>query len=932
MTVLLVLLALAVLAVFGLAPAWLLLPRDSSGHRILLLPVLGLCAVVLIAGVLASVGLTGRGIALLALLLGGASAVSVLLRPILARRPRRCSSTPAGLSWADELYGAAPVLLIGIASMGLIAWPSFAVGHLDYWGLANPDQAYYMHVVERLESHSIGGAVQQDPRAQHRSPGTSAVLGVLYLLHVLSALTGIPAKFLFGQACATMVCLAPVSIYYLAAHGFALSRRVALTIAVASAPGSLVANAFYLSALGSLTVVVIAPVGLAFLLQYLRRPGWRWSVATAVAVAAMYYCYYPGAAVMGIVFAFLVLWKLVRGAISPRQLAPLVSCIAVLTPAVFFSQFTAILSQLYREALSSRLAADPSNEILMFFALTLTEQVVPFFWGLKLPHAAPGLWADPAVSFGILFSFGGVLFVILAAAVFTRAGGLGGEYAVTLAASLLPLVAYTLGRNGYGVFKLVGWIHPVMLAGFGAAVLGLSRVLAARGWRPLAVVPLAFGGGYMLLNFQQTIRMGIVCHESRGGTVHNAPSFRLKAFRDLAEVERVWGASGLDVAVPDPVIQRWMVPFLASPKHQFFPIIDLEVDDSDSAPARKRLRDAEAGFHGGMVLHLAGDQARSGTPCRPAWANGNFAVTDTRSCENLMVLGSGWYRTERHPTSRIPWQRDFRWLRRRGEILVFNPSPSPQCLVLTLVAGYGNQSPCRTVRLFLNGRQFDEIRFCAYARVASRAFVAPRPWSRIELEVVERAAPLPREHFALWNRWVPSDPRLLNVALAELSISDERVAESDLPTAVDLTDPEQFRRAQVSGIFPDRWIGSEATIKLALRDGAGRVEIRGFLPSVEGLKFPCQIALEVNGVPVGVREVPHPGSFALHFPLYPAVGSKLDRPAALTLLVRPAATFSAGDGRQKRNLSVLVDRIGITAATPPAGARQKASHVRRRNN
>src|SRR5437016_933764 len=140
------------LALCGIVPALTLLPGDPRGHRVLLLPFLGLCFGILATYSLAAFGLTGQTIALTTLVVFPLAAISLAASWRLVKWEWITSSRIR----REELKGAIAPLLSGATTVLLIAWPLLYKGYAEYWGFANPDQPFYMTILKYLHTHSFG--------------------------------------------------------------------------------------------------------------------------------------------------------------------------------------------------------------------------------------------------------------------------------------------------------------------------------------------------------------------------------------------------------------------------------------------------------------------------------------------------------------------------------------------------------------------------------------------------------------------------------------------------------------------------------------------------------------------------------------------------------------------------------------------------------
>jgi hypothetical protein len=356
------------------------------------------------------------------------------------------------------------------------------------------------------------------------------------------------------------------------------------------------------------------------------------------------------------------------------------------------------------------------------------------------------------------------------------------------------------------------------------------------------------------------------------------------------------------VALPDPAAQRWLIPFFRSSTAWFFPRVDLNV--ADSSPRRER-----APLPASYLLHWkdAGQDVVVHPSLPAVWQNRAFALTPLAACRDFTTFGAGWYRKEDLPASPLEWQRRFRWLRKRGEMLILNPTPRPKRLLVSMAAGAGNPSPVRHVEFFLNGERFDQARFSGQTRTLTRPFTASGPWSQIEIAVREDAAPQPRR-FALWNRWVPHDARRLNLAVSELTLLDAGQEDSLLETALEFGPGKQMA-GLVEGIYGDGWAGGAAEMILRVPPAVAAVEISGLLPRVTTLRYPYPMSLSINGAALSPGRIAQPGDFHLTVP----VGDlKLKAGQAARLRLGPLPTFHPaplhGDARA---LSVSLRRVAL---------------------
>jgi hypothetical protein len=878
----------------------LLLFRRPSPYRIAAIPVVGICSGVVFTLLLARFGLTGKDIAVTALLF---FCVCNLLGCWLER-----PSTA-------EIISYLPVALCCLSAVTIAAWPLARMGYSNYWGFANPDHALYISLIDYLQTHSFGVAPGWFRGSFYTLSGenisvvsydSSVILGISYFVSMLSLVTRAPVSLLFGVTTAAVACIVPASSFLLCSLGLQLPRRVSLTAAALTACSSLVAYTFYLHSLGAMTVIAILPVGIAFVLDYFRNPRWEKLPVTTLVFGGAYFDYFPGFAILGLATAAIAFWTLFtrKSRIGPVFLLGgfIVACVLALSPV----HAVTIFRRLLYESSFSGSQFSKTNELLVTFALVLTERGLPFFWGLWLPYGGDvaffkngvaQLYAGLAVSAALFLSFG--------LAAWRSLAGISREYICGVAALLGLIVLYTVtGNGGYGAFKIVAWIHPLVIVALAASTVGSWHWLRVHRHRSLSLLPMLVLAGYATLNIVNAIHLG---RESIGGvnaTLNNAPRLQLKDFRELQGVADKWGNAGIIVALPDSVAQNWLIPFFRHSITQFFPQIHLNVEDSSPRLSRNPPM-------GEYVLHWIDDsQELEGLPVTATvWRNDKFGLTPLTSLHEALVFGRGWYRKEGMGNSSFEWQHHLRWLRKRGELLILNPSPTPKRALMNLIAGYSSSSPARHIDIYLNGEKFDEIVFFAQTRVLTRPFTAPGPWSQLEFVVHEDAVPQPREH-ALWNRWVPVDSRSLNVAVSAVSLIDSDQADALVNASIDFQ-PGHPNDGLMNGVFPDGWIGESADVFLRVPPNVRTLEIAGTVPGVSSFAFPYQATLSLDGEHIQGVRIAGPGDFRLQIPLG---DTSLVPGRPVHLMVGPLSTFTGrtlGINNDPRELSLKLNRIAL---------------------
>jgi hypothetical protein len=368
-------------------------------------------------------------------------------------------------------------------------------------------------------------------------------------------------------------------------------------------------------------------------------------------------------------------------------------------------------------------------------------------------------------------------------------------------------------------------------------------------------------------------------------------------------------------AVADQVLQRWATVFLPEPDVYYLPIIPLDAHDSDSRTSVEYRRAAIEKLSDGYLLSTTSalkDIVATPPTDSFIWHNHIFAISALSDVRNLLLVGGGWYRRELF--GGLPGKaQEFRWIRKRAELLILNPALGSQRLRLRVMAGYGNTSPIRHLALYLDGRKFDDVTIAGEARFLSRPFTAYGKASQLEIAVREDARMLPRIH-PWWNGWVPKDPRRLNLAVFEAGL-EAPTAPSEIPeAAVDFASESQLAHTLYNGIFPDRWLAGTASVDMRAPRRSDSLRIRGLAPGGTKLVFPIHLRIYGNDEPLGEATVQVPGNFNISFALPPAF--RQDGARDIRVGLEPESNCFVTD-RDTRCLTVRLDKLKFESSAQP---------------
>lgn len=876
----------------GIGPVLLLLPPNPCRYRILLLPFVGLCSHILFSMALASSTLTGQTTQLLSLWLLSALAVYGLYRSPIS---------------FQELRQAWPPLLIGVMGTVFIAWPLLRAGLHSYWGYANPDQAYLIQVLPWIRHHPFS----VPPTFQHaagyfRGVPENTILGIFYVVLTVATLVRTTPDLLFNVAEAGLVFLVPIAAF-LFASALGLPRRRSLIVSASIACSSLVTYTFCLGSLGTLSVIAVIPVALALLLSFGEGGSMSYAALFAVVSAAMYYTYLGSIALLAVELPAIWLWVLIFRKVSVRRLLALpliaVGITALAFPPFAYSTLRIFLDQSFSTQASPVAASPEQAELLLTFASPLSEEGVPFFWGLEVPHV-PVLRqsGNDGVLGPYLFAAGFLCFALLALAFWPRVSRLAGSFPWIAGAALLPIAVYAYRTIGYGVFKLVPWVCPIMITGLVAALCGLADILRRARFPRLAALPCLALAIYIGVNAELSYRLGAYTQPaSQLGSPQGLPEVPFEDVHQLTELAVDRYREEIAIMLPDVVAQRWAEAYLASDAPHSFPWLQLFTADSAPRDSRPPLPQTYSLEWNRRDIDIVEPPRTSAI-----WSNASFTLSRLDRVSNALIPGDGWYRVEHFPSAPVFWQQRLRWVRKRAELLLMNPLPKLQRLLLTMTAGYGNPAPERHVSFFLNGKKFDEVCFRGYTRMLTKPFQATPPWSQVEFEIAENASPLPRRH-QLWAAWVPREPRKLNMAVSEVALLDSSAiaAASYLDLEAEMKRPHGF----LESIYPDRWMGSGAAVDLQPCPDAWHVQLSGVLLRAPGFSVPYHIGLAVDDRLIGTAVIDKFGLFKVLAPIAPAfAASHLGQ--TVRLVLAPESTF-VGQNGDPRRLSVRLDGVGF---------------------
>jgi len=104
------------------------------------------------------------------------------------------------------------------------------------------------------------------------------------------------------------------------------------------------------------------------------------------------------------------------------------------------------------------------------------------------------------------------------------------------------------------------------------------------------------------------------------------------------------------------------------------------------------------------------------------WRGRRLQLLPARRAGGGWTLGAGWYHAEPAASATQAWQRDFRWLRRRRDVLIYSAT-KPVRLYATFMAGPSYPKLERRLRLRLDGKLLEEHELHGASSFVSRPFL-----------------------------------------------------------------------------------------------------------------------------------------------------------------------------------------------------------------
>jgi len=883
----------------GFGVSFALLPGSYRRYTLLAAPTAGYAvfclAAVVISGNLRLAANTSVWIAAGFLLAGSAAALMVAI----------------GTREAGEIWRVArPAALSLVVMMVVIFWPVIYQHATLYLGTANPDFYQSLAYQEVLTRFNIG-ALSPRPAIDYSldpffgtfpDPLPAKFGGVMFSM-LQQKVLGISARAALMTSLVVFLLTLPIATYLFSKTVLEATDRVASTSAFLMAVSAPVTMSFIHVLVGQNSSLALLPLGISICYLAISTRDWRLLLLSFLILDAAFWVYVM---ILPYIVAPIGLYAIYDAVRNPRGAARWIFTAVV----IFAAGFAALQWGIARE---TRQLIDDITALLGHANRTvyvdfLTEMSVPYSFGLtSYPMTSSFLLSRLAAPNYVAWSIGFVALAFLVLAFYIRsvrawakeAPRRNRDFALITLAIYGTVWAYFafVPLYGYALFKMASWLQfifmPFVAYGAHSAAMSLRAANAARGARLKAMAAGSIAIGLIAANVVSSLDFDAkgLGRDTRKGAIVNSygiggnPDYPAleAALRRLARPGEVIG-----IAMPDFIANLWTAYYVVKAgmrasfvSHDDFPDEDALLPDVASGVVRDtagnvslyrpRYHDASPAYY---VLegpaNLNREITEPSAKLEPAWADGTFAVVPADRARDILVTGRGFYRLEFFDRERLNWwwPEEMRWTAGGGEFVLLNASRPevPRRLSFVAIAGKEREKP-RHLELWLNGRLFDEVTVHGAAKVVSKPFLPTGKTDKLVVKVREQVTASPR-NFGLWNRRIATDPRELNLVVAQATVRSgpdigREVTARTLTTKQLIDDSNRF-----DGIGLDGWAGPKAFLDMSISPEVRRARLSISIPGWAGFRFPFRARFTLNGRAIE-KQFDSAGDHAIDFTIDP---------------------------------------------------------------
>ena len=896
----------------------------ESGWSVLLAPVVGHVAFVLLSVRLCASFMTGRLAVLLAF---AALSLFTLLSVRIAGEAIKRFVLSRDLRWI-----AGACVCVQVASCLAV----IVVGFQTYNGYGNLDAWYYTtdaYLLRDLRLFDVVG--QRTFQMNLHTIGLATRVGPEFGVILLSALTGFDELASYNLLLASFLGLIPASVALLCREILALDVKWTLLGILVCGVHSSLQLAYCYQHISQLLALAAVPLGIGLFYLAARRGGLGlWGHACLMGAGSLY-VYWPTTPLYALPSGLLAVWVVARKQTGWRPIVGYglgVLTLALATQPDAFGRYLSVL-------LESKRFVTRNDPVMVAFNPYLTEDLLPIYTGLTDSGKLSSLWTVVPpdqyrhVALTLVEYHAAAILILALAVVGVVCEGLAGRPLIPIAMAVYAsLAGYVLkGEYGYGLYKLVSWTHVMITLSF---LLGL-RALWSRGAPRSSVLRRALGAltllFYLFFNAKTAYYYARLSVASTTGRFVTQQNFAGNSdWRTLEDWAQRHPTGPILIGLHQHVAQYWASFRLR--RARYLPLVPQDVlgavspedqtrnrllrETPDPSPLLTLQPDAISQCR--YYLDWAGVNDITGPQVRavPLEANGTFRLYDLNDVQRVLSLYDGWHAFENYDpvTGRTG---PFRWMKNEASLLLFRFPKKPVRLVMGVRAGLGAESLERTVTVAHEGEVLSTVAVEGGGRLVSAPFVPGSDVDVVDIRVKERSRPIPRK-FTLWNRWVAQDPRSLALGVYDIRAVEEPDMNTIGRPTKPVCKPEDVRQSLVyGGLYSDDWLGRR--FQLAVPRGAyRRVVVNGRLVRLGDADFPDRVFVRVNGVAASEVALERYGDFSIPVDLPTTGDGSLDQ-IELEFEKRLEVQTFYSPGQDVRQISALlrsVEFVGKGLAAP----------------
>lgn len=789
--------------------------------------------------------------------------------------------------------------------VGIILFPLFYFGAKSYLGAVNPD--YFAGLVDNyylLKGHSVANFTALSTNTY--SPmdiiaGTvnpSARFGAEMFGILIQLVLGVPTRTALSLLIAFCLINIPLTMYFFTSFVLGFTRRQALwssMIMGISAPIGMSYLYYYIGQNSGLPALILVTAS-AYLM--LKRPGWNTLAFCAFIANALFINYFAmlpyALAPAGVLGLYLL---------ATRRISLKVALLLIVGFAgVFVASHLGDVANIVKSMTAWGHVIGQSLQG-QFFLDFLTELCLPLMFGLS-EYPLSNSWVrdvlgDLHAAYFVLTMAGLVLVFWVASIVAWLKNTKEPERKVFMIAAVLIYFSvwwmYSFPRQyAYAIFKMSTWLQFVIVPFMIYGLFQLQKVTTTRHrllFYPVLGLGYVVGFFYLFLNLINSIEYGYNGFGRNTTSGYIVNNFEMSGNNDYfalpeAVAQHVKPNESIMLVFVDSIQNHWVSYYLkqhrlSMPFHENMPGDDENMPDAKTSlimdyygNVRKIVNPLAHDYQDDYLLtwntdHLNQDIVDQHLHAKPVWENHTFRLYKTKEIGDVLATGRGFYRLEYFNPHEQYWMpRVMRWSSQGGEfyLLQTRHPNKPYRFAFDAIVGSGGKDDSRTLELWLNGKNIQNIKITDAARVMSMPFHPRAGMNKLVVHIQEVNHPAPRK-VALWNNDIPADYRRLNIGFANAHI----LAPGDKPyyKEIEIGKPipviKLFDYAeQFNGLKLDGWIADRASLSFNIPTTVKALEITGMLPAV--YHFPYRVTATINGQKVQ-HIIAAPGQFTWKLPI-----------------------------------------------------------------